>query len=119
MATKSLGNGLEIRTQINETGQKCVTRSANSVVVLVFSAAVKGLWVLPSIEINMMLVVRTYISRGLPSVITLFTVDGEREGVGRGLVEMRSPKLRSLPVEIMTKIILYSWTHAHMDEQLP
>lgn len=27
MATKSLGNGLEIRTQINETGPKCVTCS--------------------------------------------------------------------------------------------
>lgn len=28
MATKSLGNGLEIRTQIIETGQKCVTCSS-------------------------------------------------------------------------------------------
>lgn len=59
---------------------------------LVFSAAVKGLCVLPSIEINMMLVVRTYISRGFHSVITLFSAAGE-ELVGRGLVEMRSPKL--------------------------
>lgn len=36
----------------------------------VFSAAVKGLGVLPGVEINMMLVVRTYISRGFHSVIT-------------------------------------------------
>lgn len=28
MATKSLGNGLEVRTQINETGQKCATCSS-------------------------------------------------------------------------------------------
>lgn len=43
----------------------------NSVVVLVFSAAVKGLCVLPSVEINLILVVRTYISRGFHSVRTL------------------------------------------------
>lgn len=69
----------------------------NSVVVLIFSAAVKGLCVLPTIEINMMLVVRTCISRGFCSVISLFSAAGEElgegEGVGRGLVEMRSPKL--------------------------
>lgn len=67
----------------------------NSVVVLIFSAAVKGLCVLPSIEISMMLVVRTCISRGFHSVVTLFSAAGEElgEGVGRGLVEMRSPRL--------------------------
>lgn len=43
----------------------------NSVVVLVFSAAVKGLCVLPSVEINVMLVVRTNTSRCFHSVITL------------------------------------------------
>lgn len=43
----------------------------NSVVVLVFSAAVKGLCVLPSIKINLILVVRTYISRSFHSVRTL------------------------------------------------
>lgn len=41
MATKSLGNGLEIRTQINETGQKCVTCSSEFSYGFSFSAAVK------------------------------------------------------------------------------
>lgn len=68
MATKSLGNGLEIRTQINETGQKCVTCSSEFSYGFSFSAAVKWLCVLPGVEINM-LVVRTYISRGFHSVI--------------------------------------------------
>lgn len=52
---------------------------------------------LPSIEINMMLVVGTYISGGFRSIITLFSAAGEElgegEGVGRGLVEINSPKL--------------------------
>lgn len=39
----------------------------NSVVALVFSAAVKGLGVFSGVEINLMLVVRTYISRGFHS----------------------------------------------------
>lgn len=52
---------------------------------------------LPSIEINMMLVVRTYISGDFHSVITLFSAAGEELGEGedvrRGLVEIKSPKL--------------------------
>lgn len=50
----------------------------NSVVVLVFSAAVKGLCVLPSVEINLMFVVRTYICRGFHSVRTLCFLQLER-----------------------------------------